>query len=467
MRSLQVMGAMLLCVSMVPAMARAQTDAVASAARLRLVNLVALAPPARGVTLTVDGNVLVSSVGFGASSAYRSVPAGRRHIQIVDTTTGATILDATASLTAGRTYTYQVTGLLDGTLAAQLSTDTTAPLAAGRARVRFGNAIPDDLMVAARLSGGAADFKEVAFGALSPYQDVPAGTYTLDIASPDGQPLLSVPNVTLTPGQVYTLFCTGLNTVSTVPAAAQPGTVVIASALGTQVAGTPPAPSSAPGTVTTTLQLVDLLPDALAGGPVSLSIDDQTAVGALGFGGATNGIPLAIGTHHLQVYRATGGTLLLDTTLTLQKGTGATYLLYRSAGNAVDGLLAQTHTAPIAAATARVRFANASLQGRSLRATLSSATFTAIPLGGVTAYSDLPAGRSTLQISAADGTLLSTMPDTILAGGQTTTLAALDPPGGRGAGVVVSISSGGSQFLTAPAPSNQNQASSSQNQAPS
>jgi hypothetical protein len=448
----------MLLLSMVPAVAGAQPDVASSTARLRLTDLVAMVPPAEGFRLTVDGEAIAASVGFGASSAYVTLPAGRHHVQISDSTSGATVLTTTARMVGGQAYTYQVAGRLDGTLVAWPATDDARPAAGGLARVRFGNAIPNDLDVQARLKGSTAmSFKQAAFAGLSSYQDVPAGTYTLEIASSEGQLLLSVPNVALSAGGVYTLFCTGLNTASTATAAAQAGTVVVSSAQGSDVAGAPdislPAQGTPGGPSWGSFQLVDVAPGALVDGPVSLVLDGQTTVGAVGFGGVTAGIPMAPGEHHVQVYRAAGGAPLVDTTITMQKNVGYSYVLYQGPGNTAGGALAQARSAPVGGTVARVRFANASAQGRSLRASLTgAATFVTTTVGSVTGYADVPAGHYGLQITAPDGAVASSAPEVTLSGGQTYILVAIDQPGGRGGEPILAFSPAGSQLITVPDP---------------
>ena len=437
------------------AQASAQTNDGSGIARLRVINLLPPSASVQTVRLTIDGSPVVTALGFGASSSYLSVAAGKRHIQIISAATGSALLDSSPRLAAGQDYTYSLQGLFDGSVVAVQATDEALPAAAGQARVRFGNAIPNDLTVQARLRGSAVRFHALTFGLLSAYQDAPAGTYTLEIASPGGQLLLSAPNIALSAGGAYTLYSTGLNTASTAATAAQAGTVVVSSAAGSGVTGTPDASpaASSPGS---SLQLVDLLPSALSAGPLKLTLDGQTAVGALGFGAATTPIPLTAGEHHLQVYRAASGALLLDTVVTLQKNDAATYLLYRLPANAVGGAL--NHVRPASASAdlgrARVRFGNASLQGRALRAALAGGpTFPATAVGGYTAYTDVPAGRYTLQVATADGLALASVADIMVPAGQLTTLLALDPgsSSGPGTAAVLALSPAGSQvMLTAP-----------------
>lgn len=450
-------AAVILVVGFAPwiAQASAQTNDGSGIARLRVINLLPPSASVQTVRLTIDGSPVVTALGFGASSSYLSLAAGRRHIQIISAATGSALLDSSPRLAAGQDYTYSLQGLFDGSVVAVQVTDEALPAAAGQARVRFGNAIPNDLTVQARLRGSAVRFHALTFGLLSAYQDAPAGTYTLEIASPGGQLLLSAPNIALSAGGAYTLYSTGLNTASTAAMAAQAGTIVVSSSAGSGVTGTPDASpaASSPGS---SLQLVDLLPSALSAGPLKLTLDGQTAVGALGFGAATMPIPLTAGEHHLQVYRAASGALLLDTVVTLQKNDAATYLLYRLPANAVGGAL--NHVRPASASAdsgrARVRFGNASLQGRALRAALAGGpTFPATAVGGYTAYTDVPAGRHTLQVATADGLALASVADIMVPAGQVTTLLAFDPgsSSGPGTAAVLALSPAGSQvMLTAP-----------------
>ncbi|MGB9955948.1 DUF4397 domain-containing protein [Haloferax prahovense] len=104
------------------------------------------------------------------------------------------------------------TGLL---LAGGATTAAARPggVAAGDARFRVGHFSPDAPEVDIVVKDGPALFSGLAFGDVSHYETVPAGTYDLQVAlSSDGTVVLDLPGTTLAGGRIYTVFAIGFAT---------------------------------------------------------------------------------------------------------------------------------------------------------------------------------------------------------------------------------------------------------------
>lgn len=185
---------------------RWRADAQATAS----VRVIHLAVGAGAVDVTVDGQALVANVGFRAASDYLTVPAGRRTIRFAAAGQPAQALaEGTIDVPAGQALTIAATGEAPAVTALVIPDDNSAP-PAGQARVRFVHGAPDVPPVDVAARGGQVLFTGVGFREVENYVNLPAGTYTLEMR-PAGQTAVSlaVPNVTLTAGQVVTIFAAG------------------------------------------------------------------------------------------------------------------------------------------------------------------------------------------------------------------------------------------------------------------
>lgn len=175
-----------------------------------LVRVAHMAPGAPPVDVALDGQMVLRSLAFGEVSGYAPVPAGTRQARV--TPAGArepVVIEASLSVESGRAYTVVATGELPSLAPAVLNDDLTPP-PAGQAKVRFVHSAPDAPAVDIAVAGGSVLFANVAFRNASMTATVPAGTYTLEVR-PTGQQaaVLSVPNVTLSAGDIITIFAAG------------------------------------------------------------------------------------------------------------------------------------------------------------------------------------------------------------------------------------------------------------------
>src|SRR3954465_9328454 len=78
----------------------------ASAADMAHVRVVHASPDAPNVDVWADGSKVLTDVAFGKYSDYMAVPAGAHNFKVVATgTTSPAVIDATATLEAGKYYT--------------------------------------------------------------------------------------------------------------------------------------------------------------------------------------------------------------------------------------------------------------------------------------------------------------------------------------------------------------------------
>lgn len=177
-------------------------------ARVRAVHASPDAPP---VDILVNGVPAWTNVPFKAVSSYASLTPGTYNIRVVPAGSVAPVMiDANLTVEAGKDYTVAATDVLANIAPLVLADDNRAP-AAGQARARFVHASPDAPAVDVAVTGGPVLFRNYAFGEASPYIDVPAGTYNLEVRLAGTTTVaLALPNVTLEAGAVHSVFAMGL-----------------------------------------------------------------------------------------------------------------------------------------------------------------------------------------------------------------------------------------------------------------
>ena len=125
---------------------------------------------------------------------------------------GAAIVSGSVDLAGGQAHSLVVVGQPGNIETLPLTDDITAP-PAGKAKVRFVHVSPDTPAVDVSVAGRPSPlFTNVAYKNASDYALVDAGTVNLQI-SPTGTTnvALTVPNVTLSDGAVYSIYAVGLS----------------------------------------------------------------------------------------------------------------------------------------------------------------------------------------------------------------------------------------------------------------
>jgi hypothetical protein len=164
------------------AFAFAPSDASAQAATGK-VRVAHLSPDAPAVDVYVDGNRALSNVPFKAISNYLDVPAGSRRFEVRPAgaaATSAPVINATATVEAGKAYTVGAVGLL-ANIRANVWADDLSAAPSGQSKVRVYHASPDAPAVDVAPKGAAPVVSNLAFPNASGYLNLPAGTYDLEV----------------------------------------------------------------------------------------------------------------------------------------------------------------------------------------------------------------------------------------------------------------------------------------------
>lgn len=186
------------------------SSAQVSAQATGRVRVVHMSPDAPAVDVLVDGQRAISNLAFKSAAEYAALPAGTRNIRVTPAGQNQTaVITADLPITAGQDATVVAIGPL-AQVAGQVIPDNNAAPAAGKAKVRVVHAAPDAPAVDIAVRGGPVLVPNLAYRGVSPYLEVDAGTYNLEVR-PTGTTnvALNVPNVTLTPGQIVTVFAAG------------------------------------------------------------------------------------------------------------------------------------------------------------------------------------------------------------------------------------------------------------------
>lgn len=154
----------------------------------------------------------LANVPYGTISPYLPLPAGTQNVKVYASgDTSEPVIEADVDLAGGAAYTVGAVGLVsDGSLAAQVYEDDLSSPAEGSSKLRVIHASPDAGPVDVVPEGGEALVSGLEFPDASPYAEVPAGTYTLNVnAAGTDQTAIQVPNATVEAGGVYTAFAVG------------------------------------------------------------------------------------------------------------------------------------------------------------------------------------------------------------------------------------------------------------------
>jgi len=172
--------------------------------RLRVLHA---SPDAPNVDVYADGAKVLANVPYPALSQYLSLPAGQHRIQVNAAGTTTTVIDVSPTLVANTAYTAIAAGFL-ANIEPLLATDATTAAPSGQARLRVIHASPDAGPVDVLVNGQVV-LSNVAFGAISNYLSVPAGTYTVEVNAAGTSTTAITASVTLAAQSNYSAVAIG------------------------------------------------------------------------------------------------------------------------------------------------------------------------------------------------------------------------------------------------------------------
>jgi hypothetical protein len=174
---------------------------------LQVLNLVPNSA-AHGLTFYLDDSVFSGPFGFASATAFGTVRAGQHRIE-VGVPHGRMLVNMRVHLLANQSYSFAAEGMQGGRVAGLLVPDMWRSAAAGKAAVRFADAIPNSAAVVATLVGRGPQFGATAFARMTGYRSIAAGNYDLRVTTTSGKALLTVPHITIQAGKTYTMYAIG------------------------------------------------------------------------------------------------------------------------------------------------------------------------------------------------------------------------------------------------------------------
>lgn len=177
------------------------------------VMVVHASPDAPGVDLLIDNaKVNTSALTFPNNTGYLDVEAGRRNVKVNAAGTSTTVIDANLDLERNENYSVFAINTLSAIEPLVLTDDLDAP-AAGKAHVRFVHLSPDAPAVDVAVTDGPVLFSNRAFKSATDFTPVDAASYNLEVRlAGTNTVVLTVPNVQLASGRIYTIFAKGFVT---------------------------------------------------------------------------------------------------------------------------------------------------------------------------------------------------------------------------------------------------------------
>ena len=186
--------------------ARAQEDQEPDAT-LRIVHA---SPGAPAIDVLIDGQPFATNVAFGAATDYAAIPAGDYKVQVVATGQAANtaVIDMDLKAESGKAYIFAAAKPLNEIEGKLFEVDLDA-VEGGKARARVIHLSPDAGDIDVVVTGGDKLFGGVKFEDASDYEEIDAGTLSLDVRGDGDRVLTSASGIDVQPGGTYDIIALG------------------------------------------------------------------------------------------------------------------------------------------------------------------------------------------------------------------------------------------------------------------
>jgi hypothetical protein len=180
--------------------------------RFRVMNAAPDSPPA---DIYLDGQKIISNLGYKAVSGYQAVTPGTHRIKVTQAGAGADapgVIESDLSFADGQDYTLVAMGKLESLEFRQFKDDNNPPEGAEKSKVRFIHTAIDLGAVDVCGTGQSNCFvTNLTYTNATSYALPDAGVYSLDVRQTGTNNIVkSFPNVRFNKGEVYTIFLVGL-----------------------------------------------------------------------------------------------------------------------------------------------------------------------------------------------------------------------------------------------------------------
>jgi hypothetical protein len=387
--------------------------------KLAVVHLAPFAPdPGTAVTVTLDGNPLLTDFVFAESTGYIDAPVGTHLIEIFPAGSATPVITKNVTFNQDEFYTAVAIGGANGWAPELLVlNDEVSPPPSGSAKVRIGHLAPfaadlADTLADIRLQDGTVILDDVPYEAVAGYLPLAAGTYDLKITTADGATtLIDLMPVDLMDGDILSVFAVG--------------------DAGNQPVGAFALPSGVEGSLlplAASLQVAHLAPFATdPDTSVRVDLDGTPILSNFEFADSTGYVPVEAGIDHLvEVFPTGSATPAITATVNLTQAMGYAAVAIGGANSwPLELLLLEDDATPPPAGSAKVRIGHLAPFAANVAGTLAdvrlqdgTVILDDVPYEAVAGYLPLAAGTYDLKITTADGatTLIDPMPVDLMDG---------------------------------------------------
>lgn len=179
------------------------------------VRILHASPDAPAVDVYVNGDPVVEGAEFKAYTDYLALPAGEHEVEIFPSgETETAVITASLKVESGKYYTASAINLVES-LELNVTEDDLA-IGDGKTKVRAGHFSPDAPTVDVGLVGGDAVFSGAAFPGVTDFAELEAGSYDLEVRTPEGDQVLDLSGTALEEGMAYSVYA--INTLDSIEA---------------------------------------------------------------------------------------------------------------------------------------------------------------------------------------------------------------------------------------------------------
>jgi hypothetical protein len=177
------------------------------------VMVVHASPNAPAVDVRVNNNVARTGLAYPTNTGYVTVNSGANNFKVSPTGTTTYVIDANVNLDPNGNYSVFAVDSVSKIKAAVVADNLAAP-AAGKAHIRFFHFSPNapavDILAGSTVLFPNRTFNDQSNASLAAFTPVDAGTYTVNVRLTGTSTIaLSIPNVQLQAGKIYTVFAKG------------------------------------------------------------------------------------------------------------------------------------------------------------------------------------------------------------------------------------------------------------------
>lgn len=176
------------------------------------VRILHASPDAPSVDIYANGNIIAKNLAYKQLTDYVEVKPGEYIIQVYPAGEKTNpVIDTKLKVPAENSFTIAAVGMLSDISLLPIMEMYMPMVDKRKSYIRFAHLSPNAPAVDITLPDGTSVFSEVSYKEYTDYLYVTPGNYTLQV-KPAGSDdvVLTVPNVKLSPGTIYTVYAVGL-----------------------------------------------------------------------------------------------------------------------------------------------------------------------------------------------------------------------------------------------------------------